>query len=65
MRGVKRELTDDQVEAYRNGEKSANTLAEEVATVPEKIGYGFYGGGYITQDGGKTYVNYSIGDTCD
>ena len=59
MRRVKRELTPEQ---YRNVTEKHD--ATGIFTAQEVMGYGVYCERYF-QEGGKYFVEYSVGDSCD
>ena len=59
MTKCKKEITREQ---YINATEYHN--AKGIFTDQELMGYGVYGD-YYFEDGGKYYVRYELGDSCD
>lgn len=62
---MRREITKEQYDrAKANNSYLIDSDREEVFSDSERCGYGVYGGS-VMEDGGKYYVLFSLGSTCD
>lgn len=65
MQPMKREITKEQYNRAVENHRILTAIDREtVFSVCERYGYGVYGGS-VSEDGGKYYVHFSLGSTCD